>query len=228
MTEYRNEWKYLCTEIDLELLRHRIQPIMSLDSHQIGNSYNIRSLYFDDCENSCFYANTEGLDNRRKFRIRIYNRSSQRIQLEIKYKVHGMTKKESCPLTEELCRRLMAGEQLPYNKNYPKPLMSLYLAMQTARMAPVEIVEYERTAFVYPVGNVRVTFDQNISGSRSVEHFLDQKIPLLPVLPVGQHILEVKYDELLPSYIATALDTRRLEQTAFSKYYLCRLRLKNM
>ncbi|MBP3701018.1 MAG: polyphosphate polymerase domain-containing protein, partial [Lachnospiraceae bacterium] len=179
-------------------------------------------------KNSCFEANTEGLDHRRKFRIRIYNRSSKRIRLEIKYKIHGMTKKESCPLTEEQCRTLMRGECLPYDVNDPKPLQALYLAMKTQGMHPVEIVEYERTAYVYPVGNVRVTFDRNISGSSYIEGFLDGEIPLIPVMPRGKHVLEVKFDELLPTYIAAVLDTGRLEQTAFSKYYLCRERLKNM
>lgn len=229
MTEYRNEWKYICTEIDLELLRRRIGPIMKLDPNQRGKaSYNIRSLYFDDCRNSCFYANTEGLDYRRKFRIRIYNKSSQRIRLEIKYKIHGMTKKESCPLTLEQCRILMEGGTLPYDDGYPKPLMALYLAMKTEGMHPVEIVEYERTAYICPLGNVRVTFDRNISGSSHIEQFLGKDIPLLPVMPQGKHILEVKFDEVLPAYIAAALDTGRLEQTAFSKYYTCRQRLKNM
>lgn len=229
MTEYRNEWKYICTEIDLELLRRRISPLMSLDRNQKGRScYNIRSLYFDDATNSCFYANTEGLDHRKKFRIRIYNKSSERIRLEIKYKVHGLTKKESCALTEEQCRVLMTGGTLPFRSTDPKPLRDLCLAMKTQGMHPVEIVEYERTAYVYPVGNVRVTFDRNISGSKYVERFLDQDLLLLPVMPQGQHVLEVKFDEVLPSYIAAALDTGRLERTAFSKYYLCRLRLNTM
>ena len=45
------------------------------------------------------------------------------------------------------------------------------------------------------------------------------------MLPAGMHILEVKYDELLPDYIAQALDTGRMQQTAFSKYYLGRMAL---
>lgn len=229
MTEYRNEWKYICTDVDLEILRRRLAPVMRLDQNQKGMScYNIRSLYFDDGENSCFAANTEGLDYRRKFRIRIYNRSSARIRLEIKYKIHGMTKKRSCALTEEQCRTLMRGEALPFDPDWPRPLQELYIAMKTRRMRPVEIVEYERTAYVNAVGNVRVTFDRNIAGSSQVERFLDPEIPLLPVMLKGQHILEVKFDELLPTYIAAVLDTGRLEQTAFSKYYLCRERLKNM
>ena len=48
MTEYRNEWKYICTELDLEMLRHRLGPLLKTDRHQIGQCYNIRSLYFDD------------------------------------------------------------------------------------------------------------------------------------------------------------------------------------
>lgn len=229
MTEYRNEWKYICTEMDLEVLRRRLSPVMQPDRNLKGKScYNIRSLYFDDADNSCFYANSEGLDNRKKFRIRIYNKSSERIRLEIKYKVHGMTKKESCPLTVDQTRTLMRGEALPFDEKDPKPLRSLWFAMRTQRMHPVEIVEYERTAYVCPLGNVRVTFDRNISGSRQVEHFLDGQLPLLPVMPHGRHVLEVKFDEILPDYIAAVLDTGRLEQTAFSKYYLCRQRLKNM
>ena len=229
MTEYRNEWKYICTEIDLELLRRRIASLMPLDKNQKGMaSYNIRSLYFDDQYNSCFAANSEGLDYRKKFRIRIYNKSSARIRLEIKYKIHGMTKKESCALTEVQCRVLMTGGLLPYQETDPKPLRDLNLAMRTQGMRPVEIVEYERTAYVYPVGNVRVTFDRNIAGSKYVEQFLDEELPLLPVMPTGQHILEVKYDEVLPPFLASAIDTGRLEQTAFSKYCMCRWRLKNM
>ena len=45
------------------------------------------------------------------------------------------------------------------------------------------------------------------------------------ILPAGQHILEVKYDEFLPDMIARELEIGRLQQTAFSKYYLGRMAL---
>ena len=229
MTSYRNEWKYICTEIDLWLIQHRIAPLLQPDPHQNGKPcYNIRSLYFDDFANNCFFANAEGLDKRKKFRIRIYNKSSRQIHLEIKYKIHGLTKKEMCPLTLEQCQTLMAGESLPFHEDYPKPLRDLCLAMRMESLHPVGIVEYERSAFIYPAGNIRVTFDRNIAGSKYTSLFLDSLLPLIPIMNQGQHILEVKHDELLPSYIAAALDTGRLEQTAFSKYYMCRLKTKNM
>ena len=97
--------------------------------------------------------------------------------------------------------------------------------MRTAGLAPKVIVEYERTAFVGRVGNVRVTFDRNIAASNAVSAFLQPRAPLTPVLPAGQHVLEVKFDELLPDPVAQVLELGSLQQTAFSKYYLSRLAL---
>jgi hypothetical protein len=38
----------------------------------------------------------------------------------------------------------------------------------------------------------------------------------------GQELLEVKYDEYLPDFIYRNLQLSSLQQTAFSKYYICR------
>ena len=84
------------------------------------------------------------------------------------------------------------------------------------------IVEYDRVPFIYPQGNVRITLDENIRASGRVDLFLEDRIPLRPVMPAGQHILEVKYDEYLPDFIYRTVQMENLRQTAFSKYYLCR------
>lgn len=41
-------------------------------------------------------------------------------------------------------------------------------------------------------------------------------------MPTHEHVLEVKYDELLPDHIAQLLELDTLTQTACSKYFLCR------
>lgn len=87
----------------------------------------------------------------------------------------------------------------------------------------MQIVEYERTAFVEPVGNVRVTFDKNIGGTTEIKTFFDEYIPAVPALPAGVHILEVKYDEFLPDYIKEILEIGSLRRTSFSKYYYTRI-----
>ena len=106
-------------------------------------------------------------------------------------------------------------------------LNALRVRMQTHLLRPKAVIEYERTAFVHPTGNVRVTFDRQIAASACTQCFLDSGVPhLVPLLGGGMQVLEVKYDELLPDFIAQALELGTLEPCAFSKYYLGRLALR--
>ena len=221
--KYRHELKYVCTAAELALIQSRIHHLIPLDSH-VGDSgmYQIRSLYFDDYYNRCYYENENGTDPREKFRIRIYNGSTNKISLELKKKERGKPLKLSCPLTEEQCRTLMRGETLPDSESYPPVLQKLLLLMKTTWMKPKIIVEYDRVPYVYKLGNVRITFDRNISSCSQAETFLDKEIYKRPIMPAGWHVLEVKFDEFLPDYIYKALQLDSLRQTAFSKFYLCR------
>jgi len=221
--DFRNELKFLVAEPQIALLKNRINHLVELDSH-VGEKgyYNIRSLYFDDYYDSCMVENEIGTDPREKFRIRIYNHSADRITLELKKKEHLMTQKHSCPLTREQCELLMKGIPLPVSSEYPAVLQKLLLLMRTRGMRPKVIVEYDRVPYVERLGNVRVTLDRNISSSNDIGNFFQENIARRPILPAGQHVLEVKYDEFLPDYIKKNLQMEHLRQTAFSKYYLCR------
>lgn len=221
--QYRHELKYICTAAQLALIQSRIHHLIPLDPHAGDNGmYTIRSLYFDDYYNRCYYENENGTDPREKFRIRIYNGSGDKISLELKKKERGKTLKLSCPLTEKQCRILMRGEVLPEDKTYDPVLQKLLLAMKTSLMKPKIIVEYDRVPYVYQLGNVRITLDENISSSNQIESFLNKEIYKRPVMPAGWHVLEVKFDEFLPDYIKSVLQLDSLRQTAFSKFYLCR------
>ena len=221
--KYRHELKYICTAAELAMIQGRIHHLIPLDSHAGENGmYQIRSLYFDDYYDRCYYENENGTDPREKFRIRIYNGKTDKISLELKKKERGKTLKLSCPLTEEQCRMLMRGEVLPDCDEYPPVLQKLLLQMKTAMLRPKIIVEYDRVPYVYKLGNVRITLDKNISSSLAIDRFLDPTIHKRPIMPAGQHVLEVKFDEFLPDYIYQALQLRNLRQTAFSKFYLCR------
>ena len=208
------------TDADLILLGSRLKTVMSQDVHQEGDCYEIRSLYFDDARNRCMDENEAGVDQREKYRIRIYDPRSDVIHLEIKEKNRGLTKKRSCDLSREECLAVMEGS-LPLKPDDRAPLNSLKLQMRCSRMAPRVIIAYERTAFVHPSGNVRITFDRNIMASRCLDDFLEDRVSgMVPVLPAGMHVLEVKYDEFLPDVIARQLEIGKLRKTAFSKYYL--------
>lgn len=223
LQKFRHEFKYQISNTELVLIQSRIRCLLKTDSHAGKEGmYNIRSLYFDDYDNRCYYENENGTDPREKFRIRIYNHSAEHIRLECKRKERGKTLKTSCSLTREQCELLMKGKALPNIAEQPPLLRKLTVAMLTRGLHPVVIVEYDRIPYVYRNGNVRITLDTNISSSQAIESFFEEEIPKRPVMAAGSQLLEVKYDEFLPDAIYSALQLQNLRQTAFSKYYICR------
>ncbi len=221
--QYRHEYKYIVSAAELELLRSRLEGLMEPDPHAgEDGTYNIRSIYFDDIENSCYYDNEDGVDPREKFRIRIYDRSSRRISLELKKKICGKCLKLACPLSFEQYEIISKGGYVPISKENPEILNKLSLLYLTRGMRPKIIVEYERTPWIYNDGNVRVTFDKNVRSSTELSGFFDADIPVRCIMPPGWHLLEVKWDEFLPDFIYKNTMISNLQQTAHSKYYLCR------
>lgn len=220
--DYRHELKFQVSDVALQMIRYRLKPLMQADIHQDEDAYTVRSLYFDDLYDSCMRENEDGVDNRRKYRIRIYNGSDRVIKLEKKVKIRGMTRKMSQEISRADCLAYTSGKTIELGAETSELERELYAEMKMSGMHPVSIVEYERTAFVEPKGNVRITFDRNIGVTEKMEEFLDQRISLVPVLPTGVHVLEVKYDELLPEYISQVLETGGLQRSSFSKYWYSR------
>lgn len=219
----RHEHKYISPEYISSALQMRIATIMQADSHAgSAGFYTIRSVYFDDIYDTCFFENEDGTDPREKFRIRIYNCSKERISLELKQKQNGFGKKLSCPISLEICEQILRGEIPDFSNETPPLLKKLICQMHFCALRPVVIVAYERFPFVWEAGNVRVTFDKNVRSSNCIESFFERDIPFRPIFPRDTNMLEVKFDELLPDFINEILQTGFLRQTAFSKYYMCR------
>lgn len=222
---YRHEYKYPLTNGQIIIEDAKISAVASRDIH-VGEKgfYNIRSLYFDDYENSCYMDNVNGSDDREKYRIRIYNGSTDRISLELKQKIRGKTSKKSCLITLPQCEQLMQG-RIPIDiMPEQQVLHRLAYLMSVHLMRPVVIVDYDRIPYVYRPedANVRVTFDMNITSASRIDTFLDEKICGRGVLPVGNALMEVKFDSFLPDEIYSLLQLEGLAASTFSKYYLCR------
>lgn len=220
---FRCEKKYVIDRVQLEELRMRMQAVCDIDPHAGDKGYyNIRSLYFDDHYDSNYIDNEIGVEPRSKWRLRIYNYDSDLIRLERKEKFHSMIRKEAAFVTRTFCQDLLENvEKLEYptdNRLITRFLTEIY----TRGLRPKVIVEYDREPFICEAGDVRITFDKGISFSDQVERFFERNLFLCPVMEVGQQLLEVKYMEFIPSFIHNLLDTGRLQQCTFSKYYLSR------
>lgn len=223
---YRFEQKYYVNGVQFQVLRSRLDGLLQLDAHAGESYYEIRSVYFDDVNNTCYQKNEAGVDDRAKYRIRAYNCSDQRIMLEKKIKQGGKTRKLSVPLSRQQCDVFLAGENLSLEQRefekYPPLLQQFCLLIATRKMQPKVMVCYDRIPYIYRQGNVRVTFDLHISASKEFKLFFDKNLPKRPIMSKGNQLMEVKYDEFLPRFIKDNLEIGSLSQTTFSKYYLCR------
>lgn len=223
--QYRIEQKFLCDARDYAVLKARMQELLFLDENA-GDTpmYHIRSVYFDDFAQSKFYENEDGVDDRNKYRIRAYNQSDAKIQFERKSKHNGYNNKTSFSLTPQRYAEFMA-EDFSFTPSAIPLENEISLLRLTHGLAPSLIVAYDREAYTYPAGNVRITFDRNIAASAEMEQFFQPHLDAVPVLQTGQFILEVKFDEFLPRQIEQALDIKRLQQVTFSKFYKGKLAL---
>lgn len=221
--EYRVEKKYLCTDYEIAILKNRLQNLLPSDVHQSGECYMIRSVYFDTIYNDCFFENMAGVNHRSKYRIRIYNNSDEQIHFEIKEKCNGYIKKQKYPMSRQACEEALEGMAIGDVFEEQQQIRNRILLQQkTTLLKPVIVIDYERSAFVLPIGNVRITFDRNIAASLHVQDFFEENARMVPLLRPQQHLLEVKYDELLPDYVARALNLETLRRVSFSKYCLGR------
>ena len=220
--QYRHEWKHELNYLDLLSIRSRLRAVAQPDPHAVDGKYLIRSLYFDNLNDKALREKLDGVNMREKFRIRYYNGDPSLVRLEKKSKLNGLCAKLSNPLTAEEAQRIVDG-QLGWMLDSGRPLVQeLYCKMRCQGLRPKTIVDYTREPFVYAPGNVRVTFDYDIRTGLRATDFLD---PNCVTVPAGDApiLLEVKWDEFLPSVIRDAVQMPGRHVTAFSKYAQCRI-----
>lgn len=219
---YRVEDKYNCSEMQLVMLQCRMEAALRPDSNEGGpEGYSIVSLYFDDLRDSCLQDTEDGVNWRNKYRIRIYNDSLDVIKLEVKTKQDNRIRKQSKTISRAEMESLMRGERIAEESSFEDPAMLFNLAIKNGGLRPKVIVAYERKAYVYEPGNVRITFDRNVRASSQVENF-GQKNISYDFLQEYDKILEVKYDEFIPDFLLQLLEVGNMQQSAYSKYRLCR------
>ncbi|MCD7834087.1 MAG: polyphosphate polymerase domain-containing protein [Lachnospiraceae bacterium] len=228
MIKFRNEWKYLVSDWEAELLKRRLSPFLEIDPHAVGGSYSIRSLYFDDYWDSAYQEKMMGVYERQKWRIRVYNCSDAVIHLERKLKKGNYIHKDSAALTREECDRILAGDYA-FLLHHSAPLCrEFYYEVMVQLLRPKVIVDYEREPYISEEGTVRITFDHDVRAGIGGLELFDPDLPTLNTLEDGYLVLEVKFTEFLPQLIREILPLEGQEFTAVSKYTLCYERAHHM
>lgn len=219
---FRQEKKFLINQLQLYRYSRQLQKLMIEDPHNGGDGYAIRSLYFDSLDDRDFQEKEDGVELRRKIRLRNYGPDSGFALLEMKQKQGAMQKKRSVRLKREDARRLTRGEYgvlLSYEEPFAQ---ECYAVMGMHAYLPRAVVEYRRMAFIAKENKIRVTFDHHIIGTEAHYDIFDRQLLQYPALDPGLAVLEVKYNGFLLSFIKDMLRECDSSELSVSKYCLSR------
>lgn len=193
----REEKKYALDVAEGAVLRTRLAQVMHADAHNGARGYSIRSLYFDTLDDQDFWDKIEGIELRRKIRLRIYSPADTVAKLEMKQKQGPYQKKRSLAISRADALALCAGDYSPLLR-YSDPFAAeCYGLMHNRCYRPRTIVEYRRQAFIARENNIRLTFDSDIRATEASMALFAEDLALTPVLDPFSMVLEVKFNGFL-------------------------------
>ena len=221
--KYRHELKFKISNNAAEVLKQKLSLILSKDNNAYydDGSYLIKSLYFDDLDSSSYYEKMDGILYRKKYRIRIYNNDDSFIRLEKKMKHDNMTAKEQVLISKDIYSKILNGK-INEIEGASGLLEEFINESKKKHLIPSILVAYHRVAFIYPISDVRITFDSNIQSGLYNYDLFDNDKTLYTVDEKGKQVLEVKFNEILPLHIANILNDIPSCREAVSKFAICR------
>lgn len=219
--DFRHELKFSVNKQEAAFLKKQLGLVCKLDPHSVSDeySYDIRSLYFDNVYHNGYYDKINGVEYRKKYRIRMYNQNTDVLKFECKYKINDMTLKKDSDIDLKTAKHLINKE---YNlvKSDDELVNTFLTEARISGLKPSIIVDYRRLAYVYPVSEVRITFDENISsGGLNYNMFL-KRLKVFPVVNEDFVEMEVKYNSFIPEHILCVLNSVNKCRIALSKYAL--------
>ncbi|EGT4144800.1 TPA: polyphosphate polymerase domain-containing protein [Clostridium perfringens] len=222
--KFRHEIKHYINYSDYKAIKNRLMHIMKIDTNASeNNEYKIRSLYFDNLNDKVLMEKINGVNYREKFRIRFYNDNHSFIKLEKKSKINGLCSKDSELISKEECEKILKGD-IEFLRYSNKPLfIEFYSKIKGDLLKPKSIVDYVREAYIYRLGNVRITFDKKIRTGIYSTNIFDSEVPTIEAIDNNIVVLEVKYDEFLPELIQDIIQTNERRASAISKYAASRI-----
>ena len=216
---FRHEYKYSISYEEMLRLRTKLNDLLDID--RTYNGYMVRSLYFDSINDIDYYEKLDGLINRKKIRLRIYEPNANKVKLELKSKYDYHQQKESLVITKEEAKELIK-ENYSVLLNHKEEIASkIYMILTTNCYKPKVIIEYQRIAYTTR-NDTRITFDFNIKKSNDVDSFFDENINYLNITPPQNIVLEIKFNRFLEPYISKILGNYVANKESISKYVMGR------
>ncbi len=221
MAILRNELKFFIHSADAHLLKLRLASVLSPDRHtKAGVPYFIRSLYFDDPSFTAYFDKANSIEKREKFRIRFYNHDPSFLRLEKKQKNGNFCMKEWEKIDLLFAHQILS-EKREFADEKGKLSEEWLLKIRSNALAPRFFVDYQRTAFIYPVQDVRITIDEKLSASPFSSSLTENSALSIPILNEGESILEIKFNQFLPAHLVSLLEGVPKVRSSISKFTMC-------
>lgn len=230
MQRQRFELKYHIDESAAQVVRAAMTSRLELDPFgrdQPDWSYPIHSLYLDSPELALYHSTLNGERNRFKLRVRFYDGDSEDpVFLEIKRRVNECILKERAIIYRDRLGSILhqlwptpadlinpSATQLEAARNFCRRIDQL-------RAVPVSHVSYRREAWFSPGHNaVRVTIDRDIvCEPRNTYSTSARMAQPTHVFEPGEIILEIKFTERFPAWLARVVRDLSLVRTGAAKY----------
>lgn len=230
----RYERKYLVPYELLDRLRNRVNGFVRPDIYTNGNGsklpqYTVRSIYFDSRQMECHSEKLEGVELRKKFRIRTYNQAEPDsvAVFEIKKKIaNRIYKHRAFAWWKDVPALLATSDIEQYIHQKQEECSSLdeasrfFFHLKKRNMQPTVLVVYEREAYHGLLDDgVRITYDKNIRSMIYPDMQMMFTNHGLKHLFEKHFILEIKYfTEKMPTWAKSIVDEFKLRHEAISKY----------
>ncbi len=208
-------------------LRRAVSPYMEPDPHakdRPDHTYTVRSIYYDSEDLIFYHEKLDSVKIRKKLRIRGYNRPEDGapvfFEIKRKYGRRGFKERLSMPIGQLLPALNGVDEataDLPFLSR--KVVERFRFNIVRKHLRPVVLVSYEREPMIgIDDQRLRVTFDQNIRSL--IDPNLDQLFEerSLRQFEDRHFVLELKFDELMPRWMAQLMRDFDLRSHSYSKY----------
>jgi hypothetical protein len=211
----RYELKYILTPEQEVRLKAAIADRMHPDMFGLTS---IASLYYDTPDYRLIRASVEKPLFKEKLRLRSYGLATESspVFLELKRKSLGVVYKRRVRTTVNGAARFLRGEiDRPDDSQISRELAAFRNYYGSLR--PSCMIIYDRTAYVEPDGELRLTIDEN-PRYRTWDLDLTRPTDGTLLLEEGCSILELKVQSALPLWLSHALCEAQICKTSFSKY----------
>jgi hypothetical protein len=226
----RYECKYFAAPPLVDALRAHLRPFVRPDAFAAGHEdhrYLVSSLYLDSPDLRLYRTTVEGIKTRFKLRIRRYAEDGTAPAfLEIKQRLSDIVIKRRTSVDGEHATALLDGlvASMPRHggpvaaEDSVEGAFRAYATLLDAR--PSARIRYLREAYESTAGEgVRITFDTLVEHAIAADGDANGRATWHRT-PVEGVIVEVKFTEAFPSWVASLVTTFQLQRQSIPKYVL--------